>query len=501
MLLRGIPAAKDLAMTNSTAGAETHTAQEPLGTLLVKRGLITQEQLEVALADQKASGEPLGKIVVARGYATPATVAQALATQHGGLLKTEYGFATGFGSALQPPATVVAAPPVSATVAAPAPVAAPPAVASPPAPTDTLRSELAHASAETERLRDDNERLTHLRAELEQRLASESQRVSSLERELETARESGGSNDELDVRIKQLEAEVAARDAAIEDFKETGEGWKKALAERDDAIRQLVEARDNALLRLQETETNAEPPARLHELEEELEAKNAAVAELTLAKDDALRRLRQAEAGSQSNDEALVRVRAVEEELEARNRTIAELTAARDEAVAELRALQADLASGSGAVDELTSARDDALAQLRAAKADLAQRDAERAAALQELEVTKSELAAREETLAANEVALAGREAAIADLVEKLETSLAERESPAPVPAADRWAGVERHLLFFQGDDGYELVERSGPPPGAGDTVQVPGGAQRVMKVGRAPAPGTPLPCAYLVAG
>ena len=33
-------------------------------------------------------------------------VAQALATQHGGLLKTEYGFATGFGAGLAPPVAV-----------------------------------------------------------------------------------------------------------------------------------------------------------------------------------------------------------------------------------------------------------------------------------------------------------------------------------------------------------------------------------------------------------
>ena len=61
--------------------ADNGQAQEPLGSLLVKRGLITPEQLELALQEQKTSGEPLGAIVVARGFAAPATVAQALATQ------------------------------------------------------------------------------------------------------------------------------------------------------------------------------------------------------------------------------------------------------------------------------------------------------------------------------------------------------------------------------------------------------------------------------------
>ena len=31
-----------------------------------------------------------------------------------------------------------------------------------------------------------------------------------------------------------------------------------------------------------------------------------------------------------------------------------------------------------------------------------------------------------------------------------------------------RWATAEKHLLFFQGTDGYELVEREGPPPSPG---------------------------------
>ncbi len=69
---------------------------EPLGSLLANRGHITEEQLELALTEQKVTGRPLGEIIVARGFAAAPTVAQALATQHGGLLKTEYGFATGW---------------------------------------------------------------------------------------------------------------------------------------------------------------------------------------------------------------------------------------------------------------------------------------------------------------------------------------------------------------------------------------------------------------------
>jgi hypothetical protein len=202
-------------MTNHpTAGAEeTRPATEQLGTLLVKRGLITAEQLTAALADQQASGEPLGKIVVARGFVSPAMVAQALATQHGGLLKTEYGFATGFGSASGSPVAMLSAPPVTQRVIGRPAAEKPAAVAAPPVPTapdaESLRDEIAHASAETERLRDDNERLAQLRGELEQRLAAESQRAAALERELASAKEAAPASDGEE-RIAALEAEVVA---------------------------------------------------------------------------------------------------------------------------------------------------------------------------------------------------------------------------------------------------------------------------------------------------
>ncbi len=403
-----------------TAGAaETRPAPEQLGTLLLKRGLITAEQLTIALADQEASGDPLGKIVVARGFASPATVAQALATQHGGLLKTEYGFATGFGSAPGTPVAALSAPPVTQRVIgrAPAALVTPPVQTEPDA--ESLRDEIAHASAETERLRDDNKRLAQLRGELEQRLAAESQRAQSLERELASAKEAApASGGELEQqRIATLEAEVAARDAAIQDFKETGEGWKTALAERDDAIRGLVAARDEAL------------------------------AQVEAAK---------AESGDAAETEVELHVAKADHEAK-----IAELVAARDEVLMQLRATKAELASREVKLPEIVAARDAAEAELEQAKASLA-----------------------------------GRDTAIAHLIAKHEAVLAE----AAASPADPWASAERHLLFFQGAEGYELVERAGPPPAAGDRVEVPGGACFVARIAASPAPGPRLPCAYLIA-
>ena len=70
----------------------------PLGRLLVARGLLTEQQLIEGLLEQDRTGDRLGKVLIRLGYVDAPSVAMALASQHGGPLKTEYGFATGFGS-------------------------------------------------------------------------------------------------------------------------------------------------------------------------------------------------------------------------------------------------------------------------------------------------------------------------------------------------------------------------------------------------------------------
>jgi hypothetical protein len=67
-----------------------------LGEVLLEHGVVDAEQLAVALEEQQETGRPLGEIIVERGFAPGPIVAQALATQRGGMVKTEYGFATGF---------------------------------------------------------------------------------------------------------------------------------------------------------------------------------------------------------------------------------------------------------------------------------------------------------------------------------------------------------------------------------------------------------------------
>jgi type IV pilus assembly protein PilB len=63
-------------------GSGTPRTRVPLGSLLLRDGLLTTEQLEAALAEKDATAARLGEIVVARGWVSAAALAHALAEQH-----------------------------------------------------------------------------------------------------------------------------------------------------------------------------------------------------------------------------------------------------------------------------------------------------------------------------------------------------------------------------------------------------------------------------------
>jgi len=67
----------------------------PLGELLLEKGLVTPDELELALAEQADTGRLLGAILVDRGYVSGPALAVALAEQYGVELSTERGFGTG----------------------------------------------------------------------------------------------------------------------------------------------------------------------------------------------------------------------------------------------------------------------------------------------------------------------------------------------------------------------------------------------------------------------
>jgi hypothetical protein len=67
----------------------------PLGELLVKKGLVTDDELKRALKEQEETGQLLGTILVDRGFVSGPALAIALAEQYGVELSTERGFGTG----------------------------------------------------------------------------------------------------------------------------------------------------------------------------------------------------------------------------------------------------------------------------------------------------------------------------------------------------------------------------------------------------------------------
>lgn len=74
---------------------------QPLGRLFVEKGILTEEQLEQALADQAANGGRLGERLVELGYVSSTALARVLAEQYGVELTLDTGFGTGLFAELE----------------------------------------------------------------------------------------------------------------------------------------------------------------------------------------------------------------------------------------------------------------------------------------------------------------------------------------------------------------------------------------------------------------
>jgi hypothetical protein len=79
--------------------------------------------------------------------------------------------------------------------------------------------------------------------------------------------------------------------------------------------------------------------------------------------------------------------------------------------------------------------------------------------------------------------------------IERLQAELASTH------AAEAPERPSSHVLFVPAPSGYLLLEREGPPPAAGDGVELPESGRRfvVARIGRAPLPGERRPCAFLI--
>jgi hypothetical protein len=72
-----------------------HVPWRPLGELFVARGLISENELETALAEQEATGRRLGEILVERGLVSGPDLTSALMDQLGVEISKEEGFGSG----------------------------------------------------------------------------------------------------------------------------------------------------------------------------------------------------------------------------------------------------------------------------------------------------------------------------------------------------------------------------------------------------------------------
>jgi hypothetical protein len=205
----------------------------PLGRMLVQRGLLTEEQLAAGLAEHGRTGRPLGQVIVDLGYVPATIVAQALATQHGGLLKTEYGYATGFASVASPaPAAPLMEPPVS-PVRRGLKLAPEPAAAVSPAPAAAVAESAGVEPVDVEQVRVeiqvDGPAPVSVPAEQPEELAAATARIAQLEEELVTVR---GQLDELRARAAdESGADASAAEAPVEALHSENEQLRAALAE------------------------------------------------------------------------------------------------------------------------------------------------------------------------------------------------------------------------------------------------------------------------------
>ncbi len=225
-----------------------HPRPVPLGRLLVERGLLSEQQLVEALLEQNRTGDRLGQVLIRLGFVEAPTVAMALATQHGGPLKTEYGFATGFPGEPTEPGAEPSETPEPTTSAAPAPelhlaeaadpepsepepepeepekIAEPPTeeqgVAPAPPTEDRASSQIAAALTGLHAIQAELEAADTRIADLERELAAAQEkldadhgRVAELEEELEATRE---RLDGQRSRTAELEERVAGNRVAAE---------------------------------------------------------------------------------------------------------------------------------------------------------------------------------------------------------------------------------------------------------------------------------------------
>jgi chromosome segregation ATPase len=408
-----------------------------LGELFVQKGLITHEELELALEEQKVDGKRLGEILVKKGFVSGPALTTVLAEQLGVEMETQDGFGSGLWSeikrrhlrgragdeeGLELEAEEPESPdePRLAVIDGLFEDFEQREAELPPGATDVLDRELQslrqQVSFSAERL--DEERTAHegtqrllddarAEAEAHSREAKEwherAVRAEDAGQESQTARTDLA---ELDAVVTDLRVELAARDEALQQANDAQSELAGDLARLQAELADLHDGR-------------AKADDQLNVLTQQLEDERVGHAET-----------RELVAGARSEADALATaVAEFRAELAAREEALERETETEAEREAELARLQAELA-------DLRAGRAKADDQLNVLTQQLEDESAGRARTQELLAELRAELAAREEALRRDTEAEAEREAELAQLqakrsklTKKLEDERAARQA------------------------------------------------------------------------
>ena len=358
-----------------------------LGELLVEQGVLTDAQLQLALAEQEASGAPLGEILVQFGITRGATIGNALAEQHGGPLRTEYGFALGpaDGIGMAPEQTVQLS---SSGLPDSGPVdreRVPEEVREQDDAIASLSAALDQRTQELERVRIELAARDHHRAEL----ATVRADLEELRIELAKARDQASPTQELENALEQHKTEVARA--------------HQERAQHQELVDELKHELEQARIQLDEAATSDQVRAELRQVLQQQEAEFAAVkAELARAQEERARHDKLVDELKHELEQARIQL----DEVANSNQARAELRRALQHQEAEFAAVKAELARAK----EDRAQHETLVQQLRQELSETANSDQARDDLRQvlqqykvEFEVVKAELARAQQERAQND--------------------------------------------------------------------------------------------------